>query len=78
MLPPAIHSVSPVCVSLPPQLPSQAWRAQVAPGSGSCPRQGCQGAGPPSMDILRSLSEPHRAQRTTTDTVSDESPRVVK
>ncbi|TKS77717.1 Zinc finger protein 512B [Collichthys lucidus] len=43
----------------------QAWRAQVAPGLGSCLRQGCQGAGPPSMDIPRSLSESRQALKTT-------------
>lgn len=61
-----------LCDFVPPQLPLQAWRAQVAPGLGSCPHQGCQGAGPPSMDIPRSLSEPRQARKTTTNTVSDE------
>ena len=64
-----------LCVFLPPKLPLQAWRAQVAQGLGSCLHQGCQGAEPPSMDIPmdipRSLSEPCRALKTTTNTVSD-------
>ena len=63
-------SISPVCVFVPHQLPSQAWRAQVAPGLGSCPHQGCQGAGPPSTDIPRSPSEARQAPKTTTNTVS--------
>lgn len=48
------------------------WRALVAPGSGSCPHQRCQGGGSPSMDIPRSMSEPHQTLKTTTNTVSDE------
>lgn len=62
----------PSCEFVPPHPPLQAWRAQVAPGLGSCPPQGCQGAEPPSMDIPRSLLELRQAMKTTTNTVSDE------
>lgn len=39
-------------------------------GSGSCQRQGCQGVGPPSMDIPKSLLELCHALKTTSNTVS--------
>lgn len=45
------------------------WRAQVAQGSGDCPRHHCQEAGSQSMDFLRSMSEPQWALKTTTNTV---------
>lgn len=70
----ASSSVSPVCF-YPPRLPLQAWRAQVAPGLGSCLPQACQGAATQNMDTPRSLSERRQAPKTpTTNTVSDEPP----